>query len=731
MMKRTVAWTAFATLGAAVVPSIVYADASAPTFEPTEETMKTAPLFLQPTERALPNVKKVGGGVLGLDIGILDLGLLSASQIHQIDEKNRHSFTVPKGEVWEYTAAVSIHSVLGGHAFNVHVFKKDAQGHFVKQQTYSESSGAFLGIAKEAHLPLEPFTEGEYEVILELGAGLSVVQVVPFTLKHGTAYNFTNVATDRSRVRGNVLNGQHLGEGQDGFVSSVGVKGQPMRGTNAEETIVQGAYGHLVLRQDGTYEYVPASVRENVGEVETFVFTIQNRQNGKTVEGELVIRLDEPSVLWDDDVFDAPGRVVEARPHVHTVEALPMTHAMRVDHQKKVKETRLNRRDFKTPSFYVKDTATTIDFAILANKGANAFETDVHIMKQDGTIVRTIPNVAVKPHRANALSVSGLPRGHYNVYVPKRPNWKGTVFIEGLKTGKATNPYAVRDILWGTYDQGDLKPVEGAFAHIPGNFFSKDSTKTDIFVEGYHVETDPKTNERIVVADEKAMHRLDEHRVIAGEYGYLVVEADGSYVYEPFQDISSYGQRDTFRYTLRHLSGKTSEATLSFELAKMTETTTNDDVIVSTRDDDTFVGKGGSDTLVYAVLEEDDARGGNGHDTWVDFTYGTIVTEREADRVDLRRLFTVKQPILQEGNVVGYRDVAHTMNRHNVRHFVRAERNGNDVTIWIDRDGPKSQFAFEPLLTLSIDNAIDTNVPLNVQTMIENGQLIVPWKEER
>ncbi len=288
--------------------------AEGPTFISTKETNQTVTLDLSPKIQSLEPMKKIGGGLLGLDIGILDLGLLSASQMHQIDEKNRHSFTVPKGHMWELEVAVSMHSVLGGHAFKVHVFKENNAGNYEKVATYEESSGAFLGIAKEARLDLGMLEEGNYEVVLELGAGLSVVQVIPFSLTNIVDYDFTQLLTDESIARGNVLKGQQLGANRDTVVSTVRVKGQSYPIALKEETIIQGQYGHLHMKADGTYTYIPAAVRQHIGEVETFEFVMTNQRNKKEAVGQLHIRIDERSVS-----LELTGESIPEKVHLQTM----------------------------------------------------------------------------------------------------------------------------------------------------------------------------------------------------------------------------------------------------------------------------------------------------------------------------------------------------------------------------------------------------------------------------
>lgn len=699
-----------------------------PKFVPTKETNQTVTLDLSPTIKTLEPMKKVGGGLLGLDIGVLDLGLLSASQIHKIDEKNRHSFTVPKGHMWELEAAVSMHSILGGHAFKVHLFKENALGNYEKIATYEESSGAFLGIAKEAHIDLGRLEEGNYEVILELGAGLSVVQVVPFSLVNIVDYDFTQLLNEKSIARGNVLKGQDLGANGDARVSTVEVNGKPYSVAKEGDTKIQGAYGHLHIAADGTYTYIPAAVRNYIGEVETFDFTIKNQVNKKEAKGQLHIRIDERSVLWNDEKFDEKGRVVEANDLYYKTTALPMIHEKEVIPYQKVRERKLSKRALVTPFIHVRDKATIIDFAVVGSKGSTRIQTDIELVASSGEVIAKLHNVMVYPNRPNLQQFRNVPQGEYYIRIPKNPSFKGSIYIEGLQTGKAKNPYFVQSMKWGSYQQGEFQSIADDLIVSPKNFMSKDQTKTKIYIEGFKTVWNDKEDKREVVGKEKAYVPFDgSEKVIAGEHGFLKMTGNGQFTYQPHQEIHTYGQIDEFRYKLVHWSGKEAEAVMRFEMPRQQETSTNDDIIVGTKELPIIEGKGGSDTLVYPVYDQKSPTGGNDFTRWVDFSYGMITTKRDADRIDLRELFTLERPVYEEKEgqrvVTHYEKVRPHLNKEKMEDFLQIRREGQSFILYVDRDGRDGQFEWTPLLQLEGENMPPA---LQLKEMVENGQIIIP-----
>ncbi|MGE8573169.1 MULTISPECIES: type I secretion C-terminal target domain-containing protein [unclassified Acinetobacter] len=111
---------------------------------------------------------------------------------------------------------------------------------------------------------------------------------------------------------------------------------------------------------------------------------------------------------------------------------------------------------------------------------------------------------------------------------------------------------------------------------------------------------------------------------------------------------------------------------------------------------DQFNTKAGIDTVIYKVLDQADATGGNGHDTWNDFNSSV------GDKVNIKAL-------LQGQNV----------NQSNIDQFVSVKSDGKGNTvISIDRDGTGSKFGDKvELLTLK-------NTDVTLQDLIDHNQLL-------
>ena len=124
------------------------------------------------------------------------------------------------------------------------------------------------------------------------------------------------------------------------------------------------------------------------------------------------------------------------------------------------------------------------------------------------------------------------------------------------------------------------------------------------------------------------------------------------------------------------------------------------DLLIGGSGNDTLIGGTGSDTALFELLDKLDAKGGNGTDTWNDFTLGNVNTNTEADKINIASLLDGHQT---EANLGDYLSVSF---------------NGTDTVIRIDRDGGGTAFAGK------VDLLILKNVDTNLQDLLNNDQII-------
>ncbi|RGD90453.1 type I secretion C-terminal target domain-containing protein [Acinetobacter sp. SWAC57] len=129
------------------------------------------------------------------------------------------------------------------------------------------------------------------------------------------------------------------------------------------------------------------------------------------------------------------------------------------------------------------------------------------------------------------------------------------------------------------------------------------------------------------------------------------------------------------------------------------------DLLIGGSGNDRLTGGTGNDTALYELLDNLDARGGNGTDTWTDFTVGL-----GADKIDVSALLDGHQTATNIGNYIS----------------VTTDVNGHAV-IAIDRDGSGTNFTVKSDL-LVLENitasSLGATAEDQLKTLLDNNQII-------
>ena len=186
-------------------------------------------------------------------------------------------------------------------------------------------------------------------------------------------------------------------------------------------------------------------------------------------------------------------------------------------------------------------------------------------------------------------------------------------------------------------------------------------------------------------------HAANTSIVLQGQHGVLTVKEDGTYSYQASGD--SYGV-ETFEYTLNSIHGTSQSAELVINVGKNMTGSQYDDVIS---------GSDGQDSLIFNLLDDSDATGGNGKDTWSDFHVGDVETDVDADKIDVSELIS--------GSSTDIKDYI----------SVKDDGNGNTI-LSIDRDGSETDTTYNPTELLVLQGVVTTDELLD--QLINNGQLL-------
>ena len=172
---------------------------------------------------------------------------------------------------------------------------------------------------------------------------------------------------------------------------------------------------------------------------------------------------------------------------------------------------------------------------------------------------------------------------------------------------------------------------------------------------------------------------------VTGDYGVLSIAANGSYTYSLSADVNAQNitHKEVFTYSLAATDGTITTNSFTIDLHPTITGTSADDTLTSSVYNDTITAGEGADTLVYHLLTSADATGGNGQDTWTDFSVS------QGDKIDVSNL------------LIGWND-----STSNVNDFVKVDHttDGNTV-LSIDRDGTGTAYSSTQLITLEGVNA--------------------------
>ena len=141
--------------------------------------------------------------------------------------------------------------------------------------------------------------------------------------------------------------------------------------------------------------------------------------------------------------------------------------------------------------------------------------------------------------------------------------------------------------------------------------------------------------------------------------------------------------------------------------------------------DDTYhLEAGGHDLLLYRLIQQNDATGGNGHDTAYGFTVGTYIDadktkiDANADRIDVKDLLQGYRADADGAAHYDDKGKAQIDWGDNIKDFLSTRVENGNTILSIDRDGKGDAFQSADILTL---NGVNTDL----ETLLANHQIII------
>ncbi|WP_324726778.1 Ig-like domain-containing protein, partial [Pseudomonas chlororaphis] len=147
----------------------------------------------------------------------------------------------------------------------------------------------------------------------------------------------------------------------------------------------------------------------------------------------------------------------------------------------------------------------------------------------------------------------------------------------------------------------------------------------------------------------------------------------------------------------------------------ITDSSANNRIEGGAGNDVIYLTNGGNDTLLYKVLDASNATGGNGSDQIYSFHVGNVLTDGNADVIDVSELLGYKGTAgLYQDQGVTKLDSASS----ELLDYLKVQVVGNDTVISVDRDGTGAEFGFSSIATL-------VDIKTDLLTLLQNHQLVV------
>ena len=616
----------------------------------------------------------IGFGSLGKFLGIPILGSNAAEVNFSVNANETSTVNIKA-----YNTSLS--SLFDG--VKVTLYKQAANGVWQKVAD-SKDLGLFnkFFLFSEANgLQVKSLDLGNYKVVAEdttlfgifSGNKLSVTQ------------NTTTTSGDLEVIKANSVSGNLMvddvvpnGTTLTKLVSDTGVS---VNVSATGTTTLVGKYGSMLINADGSYTYTPNKDVKVVGQVDTFTYTITDK-NGNASSAKVYVQIgtDEVNIKWDPTDPSKPGTMLQLNNDsdfvVSSVSQSTAVTTVNVDSgllsAQSSKVASINSNTFTVGN--TGETSIKVDF-----KSAMGCYSDPS---------KTTFNWQLQKYNAQTgewVSVSGVSGSKSYGFVGSVSSG-ATVFEQTVKVTDAGQYRVNFQTSGGLYSSSFL--AQTFDTNVTVQTTSPDKWNVDnsgvatgnIFT-GEGVDTSDKDSlgfgKKLSVSTDGGFTFKDVSTTgltLAGKYGSLVMKTDGSYVYT--QAKGAAGSED-FVYKVTTGNGETQTAHLEINSEYNVKGFAGNDVFTADQIFHVLEMGAGADTVKFTSLNTIDQG-----DYWTDFS------KSQGDKIDVSTLLSNK-------NVTAA----------NIGEYVTVEQKGTDTVIKIDLDAKGTQYEAKELVVFQNTNA--------------------------
>ena len=466
--------------------------------------------------------------LVSLDVLDLDAQVLGTPSV---------GFTVADGHslnaVFTYDATLSI-GVLSGYSVAVQQWNGSQ---WVAVDGGGGASLLELTLLNGNLVSTEALGPGQYRAFVTFNDTLGVGLLGSLNVS-GTDADFTDIGSVvPQQIEGNVITDAGP-SGQVDIVSpqteiqSVTVNGVTTAVT-ADGTVVNGAFGRLIIDLDGSYSYTPSASAAAIGKTDMFQYTLIDRSDGETETATLSI------TISSDDITAAPiandDSATAGAQYRNVVETVPTSQEFAFNTP--ILSTRSGNDNFSIAANSEADITITVirggtiallpTYTITVRDGAGQV-----VDSYTGTTVAGLPLGSGITH-----TFEDLPSGNYT-YTVSSTNLLGTAYSSTVYISQSITHL----------DQFEVADVTGT----QGDLLANDVTGTDFPI--------------VKVGTGSGFVEVGDTPVtVQGSYGALTVTETGDYSYTPRGTIpySTVDLVDSFTYQIVQPNGVTSTATLN------------------------------------------------------------------------------------------------------------------------------------------------------------------------